>query len=60
MPYGDFSVLCTSKILVVFKGTVKHCLSELSRCALIVAVSTCLEPVDIPILIESRLKKTGF
>ncbi len=60
MPYPDFSVLYASRILVVFKGAVKHCLSELSRCALIVAVSTRLEPVDLSTLIQSRARSTGF
>lgn len=60
MPYGDYSILYTSKVLVAFRVAVKHCPSELSRCALIVAVSTCLEPVDTSILIQSRRETTGF
>jgi hypothetical protein len=39
-----------AKMLVVFVDTLKHCHSELSRCARIVAVSTRLEPVDLSIL----------
>ena len=60
MPYGDFSVLSASKILVVFKDEVKHYLSESSRCALAVTVSTCFEPVEVLTLTQSRPRRMGF
>jgi len=57
---ATFLFYAQAKYLLSLRLQLSNCLSELSRCALIMAVSMRLEPIDVPILIKSRLKRQGF